>query len=260
MAYTLSLLKNNYQQLFDSCRIKEALYPGVDACINKMFAARARYDAVSTTTNIPWYFIGIVHNMECSGSFSCHLHNGDPLTARTVQVPKGLPKKGSPPFTWEESAEDSLRYKALDKWTDWSTPGMLYQLERYNGFGYRSKQINTPYLWSGSNQYTKGKYTADGTFSFDAVSKQIGAAVLLRRLSEKGFMNGQETDLVSQVKKVGLSVKRDPANYSAAAEQLQALLNRLGFHLREDGHAGDMTSDAYKKLTGHYLTGDKRLV
>jgi lysozyme family protein len=258
MAYTFSLLKNNYQQLFDTCRIKENLYADVDACINKMVAAKSRYDIVAARTGIPWYFIGIVHNMECSGSFTSHLHNGDPLTARTVQVPKGLPKKGDPPFTWEDSAEDSLRYKALDKWTDWSIPGMLYQLERYNGFGYRPKQINTPYLWSGSNQYTKGKYTADGKFNSDAVSKQIGAAVLLRRLSERGLTQWQETDLLSQVKKLGATVTYNPNNYSAAAEQLQALLNKLGFHLREDGHAGDFTSDAYKNITGSYLTGDKR--
>ncbi|MEO6069673.1 MAG: hypothetical protein ABIN57_08550 [Chitinophagaceae bacterium] len=259
MAYTLSLLKNNYQQLFDTCRIKEAVYPDVDACINKMIAAKSRYDVVATKTNIPWYFISIVHNLECSGSFTCHLHNGDPLTARTVQVPKGLPKDGNPPFAWEYSAEDSLRYKELDKWTDWSTAGLLYQMERYNGFGYRTKQINTPYLWSGSNQYSKGKYTADGKFSFNAVSKQLGAAVMLRRLSEKGLLTGQETDLVTQVKIAGAIVTFGPDNYSATAEKLQVLLNRLGFHLREDGHAGNLTSDAYKKLTGTYLAGDKRM-
>jgi lysozyme family protein len=259
MAYTLSLLKNNYQQLFDGCRIKEEVYPDVDACIKKMVAAKDRYDVVANKTSIPWYFIGIVHNMECSGSFTCHLHNGDPLTARTVQVPKGLPKNGTPPFTWEYSAEDSLRYKALDAWTDWSTPGILYQLERYNGFGYRPKQINTPYLWSGSNQYTQGKFTADGKFSATAVSKQIGAAVLLRRLSEKQLAEWQDTDLVTQVKKLGAAVSYNPDTYSAAAAQLQALLNRLGFHVREDGKAGSMTSDAYKRIAGKYLMGDQRL-
>jgi len=39
-------------------------------------------------------------------SFKLHLHNGDPLTARTVNVPKGRPKTGQPPFAWGISAKD----------------------------------------------------------------------------------------------------------------------------------------------------------
>ncbi|HVG41678.1 MAG TPA: hypothetical protein VM888_08705 [Chitinophagaceae bacterium] len=260
MAYTFSSMKNEYGQLFNDCRIKDEKYNDVDACIKKMVAAKSRYDTVAARTGIPWYFIGIVHNMECSGSFTCHLHNGDPLTARTVHVPKGLPKNGEPPYNWGDSAEDSLRSKALDKWTDWSISGMLYQLERYNGFGYRTKGINTPYLWSGSNQYSKGKYTADGTFSATAVSKQIGAAVLLRRLSEKQLIDVQEPDVLTELKRLGETVQHNPTVYSADAEKLQRLLNRFGLHLREDGHAGDVTSDAYKQITGSYLKGDKRAV
>jgi lysozyme family protein len=42
---------------------------------------------------------------------------------------------------------------------------MLYLLEKYNGFGYRLKQLSTPYLWSFSNFYTKEKFVADGVFN-----------------------------------------------------------------------------------------------
>jgi lysozyme family protein len=66
---------------------------------------------------------------------------------------------------------------------DWSIEGILFQLEAYNGWGYRNHHgINTPYLWSGSNQYTSGKYVADGKFDPTAVSKQIGGALLLKYL------------------------------------------------------------------------------
>ena len=43
----------------------------------------------------------------------------------------------------------------------------LYELERYNGFGYRDRrpQVLSPYLWSFSNHYSRGKYVADGRFS-----------------------------------------------------------------------------------------------
>ena len=71
-------------------------------------AARARYASVSAQTGVPWWVIGLIHMMEAGQSFRCHLHNGDPLTARTVQVPAGRPKTGQPPFIWEESAADAL--------------------------------------------------------------------------------------------------------------------------------------------------------
>ena len=124
--------------------------------------------------------------MECGFNFGTHLHNGDPLSARTVHVPKGRPADGEPPFTWLESARDSLVLKKLDRIDDWSLPHMLYLLEAYNGFGYRPQFVPTPYLWSFSNLYTAGKFTADGKFDANAVSKQCGAAVMLRMLQERG--------------------------------------------------------------------------
>ena len=107
----------------------------------------------------------------------------------TVRVPKGRPKQGQPPFTWEESASDALVFDGLHKWKDWSLPGTLFVLERFNGFGYRNKGIHSPYLWSFSNHYAKGKFVADGVFSATAVSNQCGAAVLLFRMVARGLTN-----------------------------------------------------------------------
>jgi lysozyme family protein len=63
---------------------------------------------------------------------------------------------------------------------------MLYRFEKYNGFGYRRRGIVSPYLWSFSNQYTKGKYIADGKWSSEAVSRQCGAALLVKELVAQG--------------------------------------------------------------------------
>ena len=70
--------------------------------------AKPRYDQVANATGVPWYVIGIIHEMEGGLNFTTHLHNGDPLTRRTVQVPAGRPPTGMPPFQWEESAIDAL--------------------------------------------------------------------------------------------------------------------------------------------------------
>lgn len=128
-----------------------------------------------------WLFIGILHAMECDLDFSQHLHNGDPLTARTVQVPAGRPSQGSPPFAWEVSALDALVIKGLQAETDWSVPRMLYHFERFNGWGYRKfhPAVLSPYLWSGSTHYRVGKYARDGAYNPELTSAQAGAACLL---------------------------------------------------------------------------------
>jgi len=137
---------------------------------------------VEGEVGVPWVFVGVIHGMECGFNFAGHLHNGDRLTARTVNVPKGRPKDSEPPFTWLQSALDALRLKKLDSVTDWSVPHMLYLLEGYNGFGYRRRAMPSPYLWSFSNVYEKGKFVMDGKFDPNAVSKQCGAALMLKAI------------------------------------------------------------------------------
>jgi lysozyme family protein len=174
-----------YNNLFAGVQIKPGSISTIDAIVKKINAGKARYQAMEAKTNVPWFFIGVLHYMEAGNDFSRHLHNGDPLTRRTVQEPAGRPTTGTAPFTWEASALDAIKYKGLDKIKSWDIANMLYLFEAYNGFGYRSKGINSPYLWSMSNQYIKGKYVADGKYDANAVSKQAGAAVIMYRVLQQ---------------------------------------------------------------------------
>lgn len=252
--------KNNYEKLFASCIIREAKYQEIDRITAKMVLNKARYQSVGDPLKIPWYVIAIIHCMEASLSFDTHLHNGDPLTNRTVQVPAGRPKAGKPPFTWEESAKDALTFDKLNLWTDWSIAGILYKLELYNGLGYYRQGINSPYLWSYSNQYTKGKYVQDGRYDPNAISKQCGAAVLLRRLSEQHLITLPDNHILEQILIQGAKTKYAPATISSEAKELQILLNSAGSILRVDGKAGEITSTAYFKFSNTYLNGDPRRV
>ena len=175
-------LRQQYQNLFDTCVIDPKHADDVNQAIARILPRQARYQAVADPLGIPWYFVALVHNLECSLNFNSHLHNGDPLTARTVHIPPGRPLKGRPPFTWEQSANDALKLRGLASLSDWSLPAVLYRLEGYNGYGYRLLRppINSPYLWSFSNHYVRGKFVADGRFNPSAVSDQCGTAVLLR--------------------------------------------------------------------------------
>lgn len=250
--------ENEYRFLFDTCIISEKKFSEIDEVTSKMVNSKATYDTVANTTNIPWNFIAIIYCMEGSLSFKKHLHNGDPLTAKTVQVPKGRPVTGKPPYTWEESAIDALTIEGFTTKTDWSISGMLSSFEKYNGMGYRKRGIHSPYLWSFSNHYTKGKFTNDGVFDSNAVSKQVGAAVLLRRMSEKQIAVKGVSDAITMIKRLGNEVLFDPDHFHENAAQLQTLLNTIGLHLRIDGKAGRITSDTYHSIAGKFLNGDTR--
>jgi len=176
-----------YRDLWKTCQVRPKHAREVDRLVDRIVEGKKRYKKVGESRGVPWHVVGVIHMLEGSGNFHTHLHNGDPLTARTVQVPAGRPKSGRPPFTWEASAEDALVFDGLSRWTNWSVPGTLFVLERFNGFGYRRSSIGipTPYLWSFSNHYTKGKFIHDGVFSPTTVSKQCGAGVLLKRMVER---------------------------------------------------------------------------
>src|SRR5665213_1512171 len=182
-------LAKGYNDLFNTCEVNPANSPEIEGIIKQVTAFEDRYAGVSKISSVPWYVIDVIHNMECSLNFHEHLHNGDPLSARTVDDPAGRPKNGQPPFDWESSALDALQYDAFTSWSDWSLGGICYKLEGYNGWGYRAHNVNTPYLWSYSNHYTSGKYIADRVWSDTAVSRQTGAAVILRRMAEHGLID-----------------------------------------------------------------------
>jgi lysozyme family protein len=159
----------------------------VDSVYRRLRQNAFTYQSVESRAKIPWPIIAIIHQMESSGNFNAHLHNGDPLSSRTVQVPKGRPHKGIPPFTWQESAIDALSDRPKIDFTD--LDAVLDWLTAFNGYGYVPRGINTPYLWSGTDQYTKGKYVSDGKFDPNAVSQQIGAVVFLKLFEEQGLLN-----------------------------------------------------------------------
>jgi lysozyme family protein len=187
-SHDFAVLRPEYEQSFGAMVIRPDQKSLVDWHVNQLIKNQNRYRKVSPqVNNVPWGMIGVIQAMECGFNFSCHLHNGDPLTSRTTHVPKGQPTTGEPPFAWENSAVDALKLEGFEKVTDWSIPHMLYLLEQYNGFGYRNMKMPTPYLWSFSNLYEKGKYVADGRFDREAVSRQCGAAVMLKALLGKGI-------------------------------------------------------------------------
>lgn len=176
------------RQLWDRMDFDPGQKPACMTKARKVFAGKVQYLKVQSATGVPWFWVGIAHMMEGDCNFGTHLHNGDSLKARTVQVPAGRPPNGNPPFDWYISAIDAVtmpgkRYQSI---VNWSLERCLYQWEAFNGFGYVHTDNFTPYLWARTNiNDGTGKYVSDGHYNPNAnADGQCGAAAILKCLME----------------------------------------------------------------------------
>lgn len=176
----MTTLQQQNTTRWQNMHISSAMGPQFSAVANKITANKAVYDGISKTTGVPWWFIGIVHYREASLSMKANLAQGDPWNKKSVHVPAGR----GPFKSFEDAAVDALTncspYAARNK--DWSIGGALTMLEKYNGLGYYNKGLPSPYVWAGTDQYSKGKYVADGVYDPNAIDKQLGCAGILKFL------------------------------------------------------------------------------
>ena len=128
--------------------------------VKKIVAAKATYQKIEDATGVPKVMVAIIQAQEDFsdlGVFKSYLGNGQPFNKKTTIVPKGR----GPFSSWEAGAIDAIKYDKLDQVKGWSLEKVLFYCEFFNGFGYRSHGINTPYVWCFTNHYTKGRYVAD---------------------------------------------------------------------------------------------------
>lgn len=175
--------KEEFSNLIQSARLTKNLSWYKKVILPKILENKYRYQEVADKIGCPLAMVPLIHLRERAsdlGKFKAYLGNGQPLTQVTTIVPKGR----GPFQTWVAGATDAFALQSLDKVEQWSLERMLYELERYNGFGYRSKGINTPYVWNGTNLYSKGRYVSDGKYSSTSVDGNIGCYALYLMLVE----------------------------------------------------------------------------
>jgi len=152
----------------------------LSAIASALVGAKKRYQAVEAKTGVPWFIIAVIHMRESSQSWSGSLAQGDPWNRVSVHVPAGR----GPFKSWEDAAVDALAncHPFLAKKKNWSLGPALANLELYNGAGYAMKGRPSPYVWAGTDQYTSGKYVADGKYDPNHVDTQPGCAALLKEM------------------------------------------------------------------------------
>lgn len=169
-----------YKRLYETVEIIPAKLDQVRRETTRIMTGLTAYKTVEAKTGISWAFPACIHELEADCNFRLQILNGEPWDRVTRLVPKGLGPWGS----WADAAVYAL--KPLDEISDWTVQQCLLQWERWNGGGYRRRGLNSPYLWAGCNHGVGvGYYTSDGKYSAAAVSKQIGAGVLLWYLKHR---------------------------------------------------------------------------
>lgn len=132
--------------------------------------------------HVPWWSIPLVHERECIrgvDNWTCNIAQGEPYNIKSRIIPH------SGPFgSFDEAAMDALYVQAprLAMWNNWSLGGVATINEMYNGLGYAKRGRASPYVWSGTNVYIKGKYVADKKYDPEKVDTQIGVIVMLKAL------------------------------------------------------------------------------
>ncbi len=254
--YTYAQTRADYAARWTAMVLTPARLSAIIAAARKIMAGRDRYKAVEAATGVPWAFIGVLHYRESACNFRGVLHNGEKILGtgrKTSLVPKGRGPFGS----WEDSARDALAIKGFRPGSPaWSLDRCLYEGERFNGFGYRMRAVPSAYLWSGTNQYAKGKYVADGKWSATTVDKQLGIAPLMRALMDLDpsvTFDGPEPPDVADVEPA------DGLDY-LEIRSVQQRLRDLGYSEtgRVDGLCGPRTIaglSAFQATSGLPVTG-----
>lgn len=181
---TLQRLKAANQQRWQGIQVNMDAVAPIDGVAHRLIApaAKQRYQDISATTHVPWFVIAVIHEREKSNdvNFLANIAQGDPWNRVSTHVPVGR----GPFASFEDAAVDALTNCAphAARWGDWTVGGALTLLEQYNGLGYALRNLPSPYIWSSSNQYIKGKFTSDHHFDPNAVDSQLGCAPLLARM------------------------------------------------------------------------------
>jgi lysozyme family protein/peptidoglycan hydrolase-like protein with peptidoglycan-binding domain len=237
--------KAGYENNWQNMQIRPGTAGQANREAARLLKNKSIYQQIETITRVPWYFIGLCHDRESGFDLNTYLGNGQALNRVTTIVPKGRgPFLG--PNAFVDGAVDALRIQGFVGATDWSIARTLFRLEGFNGFGYHSRGVNSPYLWSGSTVYgppeeRAGKFVADGVFDPNKVDPQLGVAVILKELM------GLDNSIIFGVAPSTPSGSPEP-DVSLADDVLhvQQSLNKLGIdpQLVEDGINGPRTKAA----------------
>ena len=199
----MSLLSDNTRR-WREAKYKPSQMPRARAFAERALRHKDRYQALVARIHqeyglrMPWWAVPLIHERECRGgvdNWKCSIGQGWAYNEKS----KNKPYTG--PFSsWEDAAMDSLvkQHPYAAKWGNWSGGGAMTIMEQYNGLGYARKGLPSPYIWAQSDQYSRGKYVADGKYDPLFVDPQLGVAISLKAMMELDPTIRLDNDLAKQ--------------------------------------------------------------
>ncbi len=211
-------------------------------------ANRSRYEAVAAQAGVPALLIAAIHYRESGMDFGTYLHQGDPLGRPAVNHPRSIPIF----HVWEEAAIHALASKrgvadSLDltaETTDRSA--IATYAEAYNGLGYHYRDLESPYVYAGSDRYTGGRFVADGRFDPNSMDGRVGILTIYEAIEGGGADLGPVRDPWEAVA-AGERLLRIGAR-GDAVRTLQERLGELGYDLDVDGAFGPQTHSVVRRF------------
>ena len=186
MQHPFTALAPEYTALL--ARMVVTRLPEIDAVVQKRerppalltLIDQGRYASGCDATEVPQAVAAGSFEREGGSNFNLSPAQGDPINRKSVHVPAG---RGPYP-NWTAAQIDAYRIDHLDAVgrANWSWERACYEEELFNGFGYRARGVHSPYLWAGTNIYTRGKFTADHGYDPNAEDEQLGVIPMMYQI------------------------------------------------------------------------------
>ena len=190
---TYAETKQGYANLWDKAEVRpQYVNAARNWAIQISDAANvAQFKAVQAQTGVPWFFVGLLLMRESSLNLHTYLGNGQPLNQVTTIAPVGR----GPFSSFVAGAVDALKYQGYVGITEWPVSHILWLAEKFNGFGYFERGVNSPYIWNWTTLYSSGKFVSDGVYDANFVDPQPGIAAVLKELI---LINKEVADYLAQ--------------------------------------------------------------
>ena len=144
---------------------------------------KATYQEAADKTGLPWPMIAVLHRRESDANFDTYLGNGQSLKHKTTEVPANRgPFLG--PNAFIDGCIDAIKQEGWATISDWRLEKILFYCESFNGGGYDTHGIPSPYLFGDTNIQVPGKFVRDHVFDPHVVDPQPGCAPLLQQIAK----------------------------------------------------------------------------
>lgn len=184
MQHPFEVLAPEYQQYVAIMRPMPNRVAEIEAVAKRLInpASMANFQAVYGRIGVPSVVQATICEREDGNDFTKNPAQGDPWNRPSVHVPRNR----GPFSSWVDAAIDAFTVcdHLNDNSAPWSLPYACWKWEGFNGFGYRSHGIRSPYVVGGTNLQQPGKYVADGVFDATHMDTQLGCLPIAMRMIE----------------------------------------------------------------------------